>query len=187
MRSGSLEKYLEEEIGKYRDEYKKHLFIIDEALKGNNDKFLKTNGVNLLNIAHEKNIRFLFIDANFMKKDYFSSIDSQFTSRCKEFQLTKLSDRPGDTPYIISSRSFEYSIEKEIDIQCIKIDGILLLELIHRTLMVENTRELCNLVDEVTEKAICGKRKEKELILKAEYLNVQNVKKNVTKEFIFIH
>jgi sugar/nucleoside kinase (ribokinase family) len=145
---------LNELLDKELQSCKQMLIIADEILKGEDMSILEEFGINLLNLAHQKNVRFLFIDADFKLKAKRDKLGSQFITRCRSFHLSSLSERPKDIPYIAIARIKEFANKNGHEIVRIKIDEKTLLAIINLTLINPNTRELCYLMDRVYKIAI---------------------------------
>lgn len=76
--------------------------VVDEALKLKGNHLVEKEGVLLLNDAEDAKIRFLFIDADFAKRD-FDQLKSQFLRRVIVFNLPSAWGRPHDIPYVFAS------------------------------------------------------------------------------------
>lgn len=76
--------------------------VVDEFLKLKGGDKVASNGVVLLNKAAEKKIRFLFIDADFLKIN-LDDLRSQFARRVEWHTLPSAFERPEDVPYVIAS------------------------------------------------------------------------------------
>ncbi len=160
----------------------KLLIIVDEAFKAKEKNYLIEQGVNLLNSAHEKNIRFLFIDADFEKDRTRKILDSQFFSRCNYHRLSCLEKRPMDIPIIIAAHIFLSVRKKHHKLNCVKIDGQLLLAIITDVLSKSaNPRSLCALVDRISKESLKRPIKNTTLDLKIED-RPKNIKIDVNDE-----
>lgn len=127
----------------------KLLVIVDEALKRNQKEFLSKFGVLLLNAAHENNIRFLFIDADFDTLTNGTEPDSQFTSRCHYHHLHGIESRLHDIPLIAASYISKLAIASQITLKRIKFESKLLLAIINATLEKPNPRLLCDITTRI--------------------------------------
>jgi hypothetical protein len=84
------------------DTYEEIVVIVDEALKYPGHGLIGDKGVMLLELAAQRRMRFVFIDANFRTiKD--SHLDSQFNRRITWLDLPSALDRLYDAPYVIAS------------------------------------------------------------------------------------
>lgn len=83
-------------------EDEKIFVVVDEFLKLQGGATVASNGVVLLNHAAQKNIRFFFIDADFLKLN-FDSLRSQFAGRVEWHQLPSAWERPEDIPYVTAA------------------------------------------------------------------------------------
>jgi len=123
------------------------LIIVDEALKNPDGQVLRRNGVNMLEAAHARGIRFLFIDAGFTPT--FSGPgpgpSTEFMTRCRDYYLSGLDKRPMDIPYIIAARLLERA--KAGGLRRVRVEGAVLLAITDATLAKPNPRRLCNLAD----------------------------------------
>lgn len=127
----------------------KLLVIVDEALKGGTGENLEKYGVIMLNAAHSYNIRFLFIGTEFTP-DEKTSVNSEFTSRCRSHYLSGLAERPIDIPYIVASRVFECRPA----VNFVEIEGRFLLGITNKILSTNvNPRKLCEWVDDACKNA----------------------------------
>ncbi|MFO0984033.1 MAG: hypothetical protein U1E76_20320 [Planctomycetota bacterium] len=75
---------------------------IDEAFKAGLHLFEGYSGVLFLEAAHRQTVRCMFVDADFQK--YRSRLSaSQFLSRCQQFLLPSIGERPRDIPYVFAA------------------------------------------------------------------------------------
>lgn len=123
------------------------LVIADEALKGETAKRLKKYGVVMLNAAHTRNIRFVFLDALFEPGEEAS----EFTSRCAPYYLSGLNERPKDIPLIVAGVVFDR--DKARSFNSLRVEGEFLLAITNATLSKPNPRVLCQWVDQAYDKA----------------------------------
>lgn len=152
----------------------KLLIAIDEALKAPMVTYLKKYGVLLLNLAHDREIRFLFVDAGFTQERQLPT-SSEFTSRCKPYHLPALTDRLQDTPYIIGGMLF-----KQIDdpkVRSIKADRAFLIALINQTISHPNLREIETHVESAYAKAIKAHESLEPLVM-----NLQHLPRNIASQ-----
>ncbi len=118
------------------------LFVVDEAWKGENKKILQGRDcVPLLNWAHDKNARFLFIDALFSEVMILKEeLHHEIRSRCRIHQLVGIGERPEDIPYIIADRFLRFAASDGIrEVDCA---AAVLRVLIDRALLEENIRSI---------------------------------------------
>ena len=76
--------------------------VFDEAFKRAINILKNTAGVSSLEDGHAKKVRFLFIDAD-LEKYRAQLSESQFMTRCDEFMLPALRDRPWDICHIFAA------------------------------------------------------------------------------------
>jgi sugar/nucleoside kinase (ribokinase family) len=132
------------------------LIVMDEALKGDDQvKHLNDYGMVMLDAAHAHNVRFVFVDVRF-RPDEQPLLDdrrltSEFTSRCRPYYLSGLSERPFDIPLIVAGVIFNRDRARTFN--SLKVGGRFLLTIINATLSSPNTRVLCEWVEKAYEAA----------------------------------
>jgi energy-coupling factor transporter ATP-binding protein EcfA2 len=143
------------------------LCIIDEALKGEMGKKLKTHGVVLLNSAHANGIRFFLIDALFLEEGK-TPVSSEITSRCRPYYLPSFEERPIDIPYIVAG--FMFSL-LEPSIRSISFEGDFLLAMTNSILSTPNPRVLCNWAEDAVRNARLKWNNKEPLNIKFDHLS----------------
>ena len=148
----NLDDYFADQLRSMPLDAKRLLVVVDEARKDPNEVRLWERGVNLLNAAHERNVRFLFVDAGFTRETERDPRWREVFGRCHAYFLPSLEERPSDITLIVAATLLESG--KQHDIQAVRVEAGLLLSLIERTLEQPDPRELCKLVDQAYAAAI---------------------------------
>jgi sugar/nucleoside kinase (ribokinase family) len=166
-----LDQYFVEQINRLPITGQRLLMVVDEARKIADEVSLSRWGVNLLNFAHDRNVRFLFVDAGFTREIEADAKWQEFTGRCRPYFLPSLEDRPADIPYIVAGRLFERG--RSWGLRVLTIDESVLLGLIEKALQCPDPRALCTSVDQVYDAAEKKRRDgEESLFISSEDLKI---------------
>jgi hypothetical protein len=122
-----------------------HLLLgFDEAAKVPFVGRLAKFGVQLLNAAEPRNVRCLFVSAEF-NAEYTGSLSSEFRSRCRPFYIPPLTSRFEDIPYVVGGMLFKQMSDPKV--KSIKVERSVLLALINQMIKHPNLREIEDVVE----------------------------------------
>ncbi len=133
-----------------RDQHERVWVLVDEAVKDPTGRFLRKNGVPLLEAAHEHGVRFVFASQEFTRELQKKAPWAELFGRMKAHHVPDLEKRLADIPLIVASTIFRLRPE----LGTLRIDAGFLVQVIDRALSNYEARVAEEPVNELLNKVL---------------------------------